>query len=72
MTNTKKLALHSVLIALALALFLRWEITLRVHPERFSENTNACLSCRHCEEKLCLHKRHLLKYVGKSKTDKKS
>lgn len=59
------------LLALALALFLRWEITLRVRPERFSENTNACLSCRHCDEKLCQHKRHLLKYVAKSKADEK-
>lgn len=47
------------LLGLSLLLLLRWEITLRRHPERFSENTNACLGCQNCEEKLCHHKKQL-------------
>ena len=55
------------LLAMSLTILLRWEITLRRHPERFSEKTNACLSCKNCDEKLCLHKRHILRLVRQVK-----
>ena len=55
------------LLAMSLGILARWEITLRLHPERFSEATNACLSCKNCDEKLCLHKRHILRLVKQVK-----
>ena len=55
------------LLAMSLVILLRWEITIRRHPERFSERTNACLSCKSCDEKLCLHKRHILRLVKQVK-----
>ncbi|MBQ4226888.1 MAG: hypothetical protein II697_01680 [Clostridia bacterium] len=47
------------LLALSVALLLRWEITFYRHPERFSEKTNEYLQCKNCTEKLCQHKRQL-------------
>ena len=47
------------LLALSVALLIRWEITFFRHPERFSENTNAYLHCKNCTEKLCAHKKQL-------------
>ncbi len=47
------------LLAMSIALLIRWEITFYLHPERFSENTNAYLTCANCTEKLCRHKRQL-------------
>ena len=47
------------LLGMSLLLLLRWEITLRRHPERFSDRTNACLSCQNCTEKLCHHNKPL-------------
>ena len=47
------------LLGVSLLILLRWELTLYFHPERFSERTNDCLSCRNCEEKLCHHKKQL-------------
>ena len=47
------------LLALSVALLIRWEITFYLHPERFSENTNDYLQCRNCTEKLCGHKKQL-------------
>ena len=47
------------LLALSVALLIRWEITFYRHPERFSENTNDYLQCRNCTEKLCTHKKQL-------------
>ena len=48
-----------VLLLLALAILMRWEITFFRHPERFSENTNEYLRCENCKEKLCVHKKQL-------------
>lgn len=48
------------LVIPSLLLLLRWEITAHRKPERFCEQTNACLSCAECEEKLCHHKKQLL------------
>lgn len=47
------------LLALSVALLIRWEITFYLHPERFSENTNNYLKCANCSEKLCFHKKQL-------------
>ena len=47
------------LLALSVALLVRWEITFYLHPERFSEKTNDYLQCRNCSEKLCAHKKQL-------------
>lgn len=53
------------LSALALGILARWEITFRVRPERFSTETNGCISCQNCTEKLCQHKRQLRSYLKK-------
>ena len=55
------------LLAMSIAILLRWEITLKVHPERFSAKTNACVSCQYCEEKLCRHKKQLKSFWNKNK-----
>ena len=47
------------LLALSVALLIRWEITFYLHPERFSEATNEYLHCANCTEKLCAHKKQL-------------
>ena len=55
------------LVLLALAILLRWEVTYRRHPERFSENTNGALECRNCREKLCHHKTQLRQFWKKNR-----
>lgn len=55
------------LFGLALLLLLVFEIAQLCHPERFSEASNACLSCEKCEEKLCHHKRQLRHFIQKNK-----
>ena len=55
------------LLGLALMLLLRWEITLRMHPERFATNTNDYIACKNCTEKLCCHKRQLQGFLQKYK-----
>lgn len=55
------------LFALAVALLIKWEITALIHPERFSECTNASLACRGCHEKLCHHKHQLKKFLKNGK-----
>ena len=47
------------LLALSIALLIRWEITFYRYPERFSEKTNEYLRCLNCQEKLCSHKKQL-------------
>ena len=56
------------LLGMSLLLLLRWEITFRKHPERFSDSTNACVSCENCEEKLCHHKKQLRNFWQKNKS----
>lgn len=64
------------LLALSVALLLRWEITFYLYPERFAEETNGYLTCANCTEKLCHHKRQLrslwrdLSVQAKAKIDK--
>ena len=48
------------LLALSMALLVRWELTFFRHPERFSERTNDYLRCQNCTEKLCAHKKQLI------------
>ena len=55
------------LFAISMVLVIVWEITVRLHPERFSETTNACLSCANCTEKLCHHKKQLRGFIKKNK-----
>ena len=55
------------LLGIALLLVLCWELSVLLHPERFSENTNACLSCQNCKEKLCSHKVQLRRFLAKNK-----
>ena len=47
------------LLALSVALMVRWEVTFFRHPERFAEKTNEYLRCQNCTEKLCAHKKQL-------------
>ncbi len=51
------------LCALALVLLIRWEVTFRLHPERFYEATNQSLKCANCQEKLCQHKTQLRRFL---------
>ena len=53
------------LLGFALILLLRWEITYRKYPERFSTETNSCLDCSNCQEKLCSHKKQLQGFLKK-------
>ncbi len=55
------------LFILSLILVLRWEITVLLYPERFSESTNECLSCKNCKEKLCHHKKQLRTFLKDNK-----
>ncbi len=55
------------LLGMSLLLLLYWEITLKVHPERFSETTNAGIACKNCTEKLCTHKKHLAAFIKNRK-----
>ena len=62
------------LLALSIALLIRWEVTFYLHPERFSEQTNDYLRCQTCTEKLCTHKKqlkslweHIAEYTAKRK-----
>lgn len=62
---TRDIFAWSILL-FAVVLLLRWEITVYMYPERFSESTNACLSCAHCEEKLCQHKKQLKLFLNRN------
>lgn len=55
------------LLGMSLLLLIRWEVTLRLHPERFADNTNECISCKNCSEKLCAHKKQLRAFIKKNK-----
>jgi hypothetical protein len=54
------------LVLISLALLIKWEVLLRLHPERFSENTNACLACAQCQGKLCHHKKQLQRFIKRN------
>ena len=37
----------------AVVVFLVWEITFALHPERFWEGSNSALHCANCTDRLC-------------------
>lgn len=55
------------LLGLSLLLLVYWEICFHLHPERFSEKTNAGIACQNCTEKLCKHKRQLASFIRNRK-----
>ena len=55
------------MLGIALVLLAVWEITVKVHPERFYEETNCGISCANCNEKLCHHKSQLRSFIKKNK-----
>ena len=57
----------ATLLGLSIVIFVRWEITYKLFPERFSTNTNKSLDCAHCPEKLCRSKPQLARYIKKNK-----
>lgn len=54
------------LAAMAMFLFIRWEILYRLHPERFWEGSNRAIRCGDCVEQGCAYKRKLAAAVGRS------
>lgn len=55
------------LLGISLLLLLVWELSVRLHPERFAEQTNEGLACKNCKEKLCHHKKQLRSFLRKNK-----
>lgn len=55
------------LLGIAVLLLIFWEALIVMHPERFFEQTNSCLSCANCKEKLCHHKRQLRHFLRANK-----
>ena len=55
------------LLGLAVLLLVVWEVFHWRHPERFTESTNAGLSCANCPEKLCHHKKQLHRFWTREK-----
>ena len=55
------------LVAMAALLLVVWEVTYRIHPERFTEETNDFLACKNCNEKLCVHKKALQTFLEETK-----
>ena len=41
------------LLAVAIAIWLIWELCVMLYPERFWEKSNAALKCSECTDKLC-------------------
>jgi len=55
------------LVLMSVILLVKWEVLVHTHPERFLEETNACLSCGRCREKLCHHKKQLRGFLKKNR-----
>jgi len=53
------------LLGMALIIVIKWELTVWLYPERFSEKCNNSLSCAMCKEKLCQHKTQLQSFLKK-------
>ena len=45
------------LLALALVVWVRWELCVLLHPERFWEHSNQALRCSECTDQLCTRRR---------------
>ena len=56
-----------VLLGTALIHLAVWELLAFIHPERFAEESNACLACAGCPEKLCHHKKQLRGFLRKNR-----
>jgi hypothetical protein len=41
------------LAAMAVAIWIVWEVCVFTYPERFWENSNMALRCSECTDKLC-------------------
>ena len=41
------------LFLLSVVIFIAWELSILIHPERFWEHTNVALTCAECTDKLC-------------------
>ena len=49
------------LVVMSVIVFLVWELTAFLHPERFWEGTNDTLKCRNCTDRLCIHAKKIHK-----------
>lgn len=49
------------LIALALVVWIAWELSIILHPERFWFMSNETLRCQNCTDKLCIQYCHKLR-----------
>jgi hypothetical protein len=58
------------LFAIALLVFIRWEVAYYKQTEWFYEETNIKLACKACTERLCIHKKSILMLVRETR-DKK-
>ncbi len=54
------------LFLLAVAAFMVWEVYIMIYPERFWAQSNTCLKCSECTDKLCTQ------YCGRKKKHKTS
>lgn len=52
-----------ILLGLSLVLLIQWEVAIRLHPERFTQQTNKNISCANCNEKLCIYYGKLKKHL---------
>lgn len=55
------------LAIMSLIVFINWEVRYYRHPERFIEYTNACLSCKDCNEEWCRLKGKIINEERKTK-----
>jgi len=42
-----------ILFFLSLIALVNWEVSYKLHPERFWEGSNTALRCSHCSDKIC-------------------
>ena len=61
-------AMTASLLVLSLILLVQWEIAIKLHPERFSRETNKRISCANCNEKLCVYYRNVRKSLRKKQS----
>ena len=50
-------------ISLAFVIFLLWEVSFYLHPERFYPEGNGRLLCAECREKQCLHHKRFFAFL---------
>lgn len=59
-----------IVILVAFIHFVRWEIVIKLHPERISESTNLNLRCVNCKEKLCQYRKFIEKRLKKNSKER--